>query len=74
MPLSHGLELVDPLLGVALSDLSQRFVFVPPGFYVLGVQHVVRRLLGFVSGLGQLGTQCLRGRREGRIGEGERDG
>lgn len=54
--LSHGLKLVDPLLGVALSDLSQRFVFVSAGFYVLGMQHVVLRLLGFVSGLGQLGT------------------
>lgn len=51
---SHGLELVDALLCVALSDLSQRFVFVSARFHVLGVQHVILRLLGVVSGLGQL--------------------
>lgn len=51
---SHGLELVDALLRVALSDLPQRFVLVSARFHVLGVEHVVLRLLGFVSGLGQL--------------------
>lgn len=51
---SHGLKLVDALLCVALSDLSQRFVFVSACFHVLGVQHVILRLLGFISGLGQL--------------------
>lgn len=59
---SHGLKLVNPLLGVALSDLPQRFVFVSARFDVLGVQHVVLRLLAVVSGLGQLGTQRLRDR------------
>lgn len=53
---SHGLELVDALLRVALSDLAQRFVFVSARFHVLGVQHVVLRLLGFIPGLGQLWT------------------
>lgn len=54
--LSHGLELVDPLLGVALPDLPQRFVFVSARFDVLGVQHVVLRLHAVVPGLGQLGA------------------
>lgn len=53
-PPSHGLELVDALLRVALPDLTQRFVFVSARLHVLGVQHVVLRLLGFISGLGQL--------------------
>lgn len=34
---SHGLKLVDALLGVALSDLAKRFVFVSACFHVLGV-------------------------------------
>lgn len=34
---SHGLKLVDALLCVALSDLTQRFVFVSACFHVLGV-------------------------------------
>lgn len=51
---SHGLKLIDALLRVALSDLAQRFVFVSACFHVLGVEHVVLCLLGFVSGLGQL--------------------
>lgn len=52
--LSHGLELVDALLRVALPDLPQRLVFVSALLHVLGVQHVVLRLLGLVSGVGQL--------------------
>lgn len=55
-PSSHGLELVDALLCVTLSDLAQCLVFVSSGFDVLCVEHVVLRLLGFVSGLGQLGA------------------
>lgn len=57
---SHGLELVDALLGVALSDLPQGLVLVPARLHVLGVQHVVLGLLGLVSGVGQLGGQRLR--------------
>lgn len=62
---SHGLELVDALLGVALPDLPQRLVLVPARLHVLGVQHVVLGLLGLVSGLGQLGGQGLREEKEG---------
>lgn len=51
---SHGLELIDSLLGVPLADLAQRLVFVSAGLDVLGVQHVVLRLLGVVPGLRQL--------------------
>lgn len=61
-PGSHGLELVDALLGVALADLPQGFVFVSSRLDVLGVQHVVLRLLGVVAGLGQLRAQSLGGR------------
>lgn len=66
---SHGLKLVDPLLGVALADLAQRFVLVSAGSDVLGVQHVVLSLLGVVSGFGQLRAQSLsrgKSRRTGR--------
>lgn len=75
---SHRLELVDALLRVALADLPQRFVFVSARLHVLGVQHVVLRLLGVVPGLGQLWTQCLRDQRESkdeeREGRGGEDG
>lgn len=53
-PASHGLKLVNALLGVALADLAQGFVLVSSRPHVLGVQHVVLRLLGIVSGFGQL--------------------
>lgn len=33
--LSHGLKLVDALLGVALTDLTQGLVLVPPSLHVL---------------------------------------
>lgn len=56
---SHGLKLVNTLLGVALSDLPQRFVLVSASFDVFCMQHVVLRLLAVVSGLGQLGTESL---------------
>lgn len=61
LPGSHGLKLIDALLGVALADLAQGFVLVPAGPDVLGMQHVVLRFLGFVPGLGQLRTQSLGG-------------
>lgn len=48
---SHGFELVNSLLGVSLTDLAQRLVFVTAGFDVLCVQHVVLRLLRVVSSL-----------------------
>lgn len=51
---SHTLELIDALLRVALSDLPQRFVFVSACLHVLSVEYVILRLLGFISGLGQL--------------------
>lgn len=51
---SHGLELVDALLGVALTDLTQRLVLVPACPDVLSVQHVILCLLGVVSSLSQL--------------------
>lgn len=51
---SHGLELIDALLGVALADLAQGFVLVSACSDILSVQHVVLRFLGIVPGLGQL--------------------
>ena len=52
--LSHGLKLVDALLGVALADLPQGLVLVAARLDVLRVQNVVLGLLGVVSGLSQL--------------------
>lgn len=63
-PGSHGLKFVDALLGVALADLPQGFVLVSSRLDVLGVQHVVRRLLGVVASFGQLRAQGLDGRNE----------
>lgn len=60
-PASHGLELVDPLLGVALPDLPQRLVLVPALPHVLIVDDVVVGPLVLVSGLGQLIGQGLQG-------------
>lgn len=51
---SHGLELIDSLLGVSLPDLAQRLVLVAAGLDVLRMQHVVLRLLRVVPGLRQL--------------------
>ena len=51
---SHGLELVDALLGVSRSDLTQGLVLVPTSFHIFCMQHVVLRLLGVVPCLGQL--------------------
>lgn len=56
----HSFKLVDPLLCVALSDLSQSLVFVPAGLDVLAVKEVILGVLGFVAGLGQLLCQGLR--------------
>lgn len=56
---SHGLELVDPLLGVALPDLTQRLVLVPALPHVLVVDDVVVGPLVLVPGLGQLVGQGL---------------
>ena len=54
-----GLELVHPLLGVALADLTQGLVLVPADPDVLGVEQVVLGLLVVVPGLFQLGAQGL---------------
>lgn len=51
---SHGLKLVNSLLGVSLADLAQRLVLISAGLDVLGVQHVILRLLRVVPGLRQL--------------------
>lgn len=51
---SHGLELIDSLLGVSLPDLAQRLVLVAAGLDVLRMQHVVLCLLRVVPGLRQL--------------------
>lgn len=48
---SHGLKLVNSLLGISLADLAQCFVLVTAGLDVLGVQHIVLRLLSLVPGL-----------------------
>lgn len=59
----QGLELVDPLLGVALADLPQRLVLVSTGLDVFSMEQVVLGLPVLVLGLFQLGTQGLwRGR------------
>lgn len=59
----QGLELVDPLLGVAHADLPQRLVLVSTGLDVFSVEQVVLGLPVLVLGLFQLGTQGLwRGR------------
>lgn len=60
----HGFKLVDPLLCVALSDLSQGLVFVPAGLDVLAVKEVVLGVLGFITCLGQLLCQGLRADRD----------
>ena len=60
----HTFKLVDALLGVPRADLAQRLVLVPPGADVLGVDHVVDRLLGLVPGDGELRAQRLQGQRE----------
>ena len=55
----QGLELIDPLLGVAHTDLTQGLVLVPAGSDVLGVEHIVVGLLVVVSGFCQLWAQGL---------------
>lgn len=55
----HGLELVNPLLGVALPDLPQRLVLVPTLPHVLVVDEVIVGPLILIPGLGQLVTQGL---------------
>lgn len=55
----HGLELVNPLLGVALPDLPQRLVLVPTLPHVLVVDDVIVGPLILIPGLGQLVTQGL---------------
>lgn len=54
LPCSHGLKLINTLLGVALADLAQGFVLVSACPDVLGMQHVVLCFLGVIPGLGQL--------------------
>lgn len=56
----QGLELIDPLLGVALTDLAQGFVLVAAGLDVFGMEQVVLSLPVLVLGLFQLGAQGLR--------------
>lgn len=48
---SHGLELIDSLLGVTLADLAQCLVLVTACLDILGMQHVILRLLGVVPSL-----------------------
>lgn len=48
--LLHGLELVDPLLGLALTDLAQGFVLVAAGPHVVLVDDVILGLLFLVAG------------------------
>lgn len=55
----QGLELIDPLLGVALTDLTQGLVLVAAGPDVLGVEQIVVGLLVVVSGFCQLRAQGL---------------
>lgn len=62
----HGLELVDPLLCVALPDLSQGLVFVSAGLDVLTMKKVILGALGFVARLSQLFCQGLRATKEKR--------
>lgn len=50
----QGLKLINPLLGVALTDLSQGLVLVASGSDVLGVEQIVLGLLVLVSGMFQL--------------------
>lgn len=45
-----GLKLINPLLGVAHSDLAEGLVLVSAGSDVLGVEDVVQGLLVIVSG------------------------
>lgn len=55
----QGLELIDPLLGVAHTDLTEGLVLVAAGPDVLGVEQIVLRLLVIISGLCQLCAQEL---------------
>lgn len=55
--LLHGLELVDPLLGLALADLPQGLVLVAAGTDVVIVDDVVLGLSVLVAGLLQVGAQ-----------------
>lgn len=56
----QGLKLVNPLLGVSLTDLSQGLVLVTAGSDVLCVEQIVLGLLVFVSGSFELRAQGLR--------------
>lgn len=51
---SHGLELIDALLSVALSNLAQGLVLVPSSLHILSMQHVILGLLAVIPSLGQL--------------------
>ena len=55
----QGLELIDPLLGVAHTDLTEGLVLVSAGSDVLGVERIVVGFLVVVSGLCQLWAQGL---------------
>lgn len=50
----QGLKLINPLLGVALADLTQGLVLVAADSDVLGVEQIVLGLLVLVSGFFQL--------------------
>lgn len=52
--LLHGLELVDPLLGLALADLAQGLVLVAASLHIVLVDDVVLGLLFLVAGLLQV--------------------
>lgn len=66
----QGLELIDPLLGVALTDLPQRLVLVSAGLDVVSMEQVVLGLPVLVLGFFQLGTQGLRRRGDSCYGGG----
>lgn len=61
---SHGLKLINSLLGVALTNLPQGFVLVSACFDILSVQHVVLCFLCVISSFGQLWAQSLEPKRE----------
>lgn len=50
----HGFKLIDALLGVTLPDLAEGLVLVSAQAHVLGVDHVICCLLGFIPSVCQL--------------------
>lgn len=56
----QGLKLINPLLGVAHTDLTEGLVLITASADVLGMEFIVLGLLVIVSGLCQLWAQVLR--------------